>query len=596
MKPTATPKSPPVKPDPATPSQPDSAARRMDWLVFNLRWLFLAVAALLVFESSQPPAPSGLVITLLAVTCFYNIGLTLLAFAEYWPPFLTWFSLAGDSILALSLFAASGGGTGPLIWIGLLPSLAAALRHSWPVALGVSLSFTVAQAAISFVFNPTDYASLITLGVAALILWPLTVGAASIAGHLLTFIHAARQKERWASVKRSESLREHARAIYEMASMASATLDYEKVLDAALNVGSRGAEGGQEASWAMVSAVLLFQDDQLHVTSARRLTTADERAVCSGREGVLGTAIRTGEPNVIADPEHDPELEQFVGFRACHSLMALPLRAGFETYGVVLYGHPQADFFDEDRRALLIAIVNQAIIALQNAQLYRNLREEKERMMEVQEEAQKKLARDLHDGPTQIIAALAMRANFVRRLMERDQKAASEELFKMEDLARRTTKEMRHMLFTLRPLVLESQGLTAALKQLAEKMRETHDQNVLVEAEPGVDNKLEMNQQGVLFYIIEEAVGNARKHAEAEHIWVRLKIQQEVLVAEVQDDGVGFNVGAVDANYDKRGSLGMVNMRERAEILNGAVKIESAEGKGTRLLILVPLSENARVR
>jgi signal transduction histidine kinase len=318
--------------------------------------------------------------------------------------------------------------------------------------------------------------------------------------------------------------------------------------------------------------------------------------VCSGRVGVLGTAIRTGEPNVIADPEHDPELEQFVGFRTCHSLMALPLRAGFETYGVVLYGHPQADFFDEDRRALLIAIVNQAIIALQNAQLYRNLREEKERLMEVQEEAQKKLARDLHDGPTQIIAALAMRANFVRRLMERDQKAATEELFKMEDLARRTTKEMRHMLFTLRPLVLESQGLTAALKQLAEKMRETHGQNVLVEAEPGVDDKLELNQQGVLFYIVEEAVGNARKHAEASHIWVRLKTQQDVLVVEVQDDGVGFNVGAVDANYDKRGSLGMVNMRERAEILNGAVKIESAEGKGTRLLILVPLSENAHVR
>jgi len=580
----------------ATPSQPDHAARRMDWLVFNLRWLFLAVAALLVFESSKPAAPTAFVITLLAVTCFYNIGLTLLAFAEYWPPFLTWFSLAGDFILALSLFAASGGSAGPLIWIGLLPSLTAALRHSWPVALAVSVTFIMAQAGIIVVFNPGDYFGLLMVAIAAVILCPLSVGAASIAGQLLTFIHAARHQERWVAVKRSESLREHVRAIYEMASMASATLDYEKVLDAALNIGSLGAEGGHESSWAMVSAVLFFREDQLHVTSARRLTPADERVVCPGQAGVLETAIRTGEPSVIADPSQDPELEKFVGFRTCHSLMALPLRVGFETYGVVLYGHPQAEFFDEDRRALLIAIVNQAIIALQNAQLYRNLREEKERMMEVQEEAQKKLARDLHDGPTQIIAALAMRANFVRRLMERDPKAAAEELFKMEDLARRTTKEMRHMLFTLRPLVLESQGLTAALKQLAEKMRETHGQNVIVEAEAGVDDKLELNQQGVLFYIVEEAVGNARKHAEASHIWVRLKTQQEVLVVEIQDDGVGFNVGAVDANYDKRGSLGMVNMRERAEILNGAVKIESAEGKGTRILILVPLSENAHVR
>ena len=70
---------------------------------------------------------------------------------------------------------------------------------------------------------------------------------------------------------------------------------------------------------------------------------------------------------------------------------------------------------------------------------YRNLRQEKERLIEVQEEAQKKLARDLHDGPTQGVAALAMRANFVRRLLERDGNAAGEELFKMEDLARLKT-------------------------------------------------------------------------------------------------------------------------------------------------------------
>jgi signal transduction histidine kinase len=82
-------------------------------------------------------------------------------------------------------------------------------------------------------------------------------------------------------------------------------------------------------------------------------------------------------------------------------------------------------------------------------------------MMDIQEEARKKIARDLHDGPTQSIAAIAMRVNFARRLMERDFKAASEELYKIEELARRTTKEIRHMLFTLRPLVLESQGLVA---------------------------------------------------------------------------------------------------------------------------------------
>jgi signal transduction histidine kinase len=65
---------------------------------------------------------------------------------------------------------------------------------------------------------------------------------------------------------------------------------------------------------------------------------------------------------------------------------------------------------------------------------------------------------------------------------------------------------------------------------------------------------------------------------------------------EVQDDGVGFNLGAVDATYDHRGSLGMVNMRERTELINGVLKIESAEGKGTRIRVLIPMNEIAAER
>jgi signal transduction histidine kinase len=180
--------------------------------------------------------------------------------------------------------------------------------------------------------------------------------------------------------------------------------------------------------------------------------------------------------------------------------------------------------------------------------------------------------------------------------MERDTVSASDELYKVEDLARRTTKEIRHMLFTLRPLILESQGLVAALEQLAEKMRETHGQNVSVEAEPGAAEDLEIGKQGVVFYIAEEAINNARKHAEAEHIWVRMRQQEGLFILEVEDDGVGFNVGAVDSHYEQRGSLGMVNMRERAELVNGLFRIESSEGSGTRITVLVPLTEESAER
>jgi signal transduction histidine kinase len=244
-----------------------------------------------------------------------------------------------------------------------------------------------------------------------------------------------------------------------------------------------------------------------------------------------------------------------------------------------------------DRVELLQAIGEQAMIALHNARLYGDLLREKERITEIQEEARRQMARDLHDGPTQTVATLAMRANFARRLLERDPGATAEELQKMEDIARRTTKEIRHMLFTLRPLILETQGLAAALQQLADKMRDTHGKNVNLELEEDLPDDLESGKQAVLFYIAEEAVNNARKHAEAEHVWLRLKQQEALLVLEIEDDGVGFNVGSVDSDYEQRGSLGMVNMRERAELVGGTLHIDSAEGQGTRIRVLVPLTE-----
>jgi signal transduction histidine kinase len=190
-----------------------------------------------------------------------------------------------------------------------------------------------------------------------------------------------------------------------------------------------------------------------------------------------------------------------------------------------------------------------------------------------------------------------MRVNFARRLIDRDAAKASEELYKIEDLARRSTKEIRHMLFTLRPLALETGGLVAALDSMAVKTMDTYEQKVVLEAEQEAIDELELGKQGVVFYIAEEAVNNARKYAEAEVIRVSLKkIHREVVLLEIVDDGVGFNVGEVDAGYEQRGSLGMVNMRERADLLNGIFQISSEVGKGTQIRVYIPLTEDAGER
>ena len=395
---------------------------------------------------------------------------------------------------------------------------------------------------------------------------------------------------------------QHLREVYRLISTITSTLKYQRVLDVVLDMCADILASPSVPVDRLVSAVLLFapgenKRPELHVGSARRLTPADMRSVLPGTHGLIGATIENGEARSSPDLPHDPELSRLVALRACNVAYCVPLRAHLDTYGVLLFAHPDPHFFTQVKRELLDIVSHQAVIAIQNARLYSDLEQEKERMMEIQDDARKKLARDLHDGPTQSIAAIAMRLNFARRLLERDPKATADEIAKIEELARRTTKEIRHMLFTLRPLVLESQGLVPALDAMAEKMHETYGQNVIVEADPTLIPKIETGRQTVIFFIAEEAISNARKHAQAAHIWVRLTpLEKDVVQLEVEDDGVGFNVASLNTSYDQRGSLGMVNMRERAELVNGVFQISSTPGQGTLIRVLIPLSEEGADR
>jgi len=311
-----------------------------------------------------------------------------------------------------------------------------------------------------------------------------------------------------------------------------------------------------------------------------------------GRAGLVAEAIQAAEAMQSDDLRHDPELAQFVALHGCKSVLCVPLRAGFETYGAVVVASREPSIFTGEHIEMLTAVCSQATIALQNAQLYQSLQQEKNRIVEIEENARKKLARDLHDGPTQSLAAIAMRLNYTRKLIVHQPDKVDEEIARVEELARRTTKEIRHMLFTLRPLVLETQGLVAALEASIQKSNETHpDISIHLEADRVEDN-LDLNAQGVVFYIIEEAVGNARKHAKAGNIWIRLKLEPDAVIAEVQDDGEGFDVKGVTSAYESRGSLGMVNMRERAELVNGVLSLDSHPGHGTIITLAVPLHKD----
>jgi signal transduction histidine kinase len=230
-------------------------------------------------------------------------------------------------------------------------------------------------------------------------------------------------------------------------------------------------------------------------------------------------------------------------------------------------------------------------MALQNATLYQNLMDEKEKLVAVEEDARKRLARNLHDGPTQTIAAIAMRLNYTRMLIKQKNSAeAIEELQQLEDLARHTTKEIRQMLFVLRPLILETQGLVAALRQLQKKLQETNPETKIhLEEEDDAAALLNKEAQGAVFYITEEALNNARKHAEADNLWIRIYKRGMNIITEIEDDGKGFDVAAVKSNYAERSSLGMLNLQERAKLVKGKTVIRSTPGEGTKITVTIPL-------
>ncbi len=580
-----------------SPAMLDSLRRRLqlDWVVSNLRWLLLLTVVLIGFLDPVHGfnGPSSLSLGLLiGLAVAYNLILTLLLAFHLFPSPLPLISLAVDTMLAVGLMAVSGGLDSPLLFFSLFPIITAALRFSFLTSLIVALFIAIGYLSLGFLNPaPLSTATLLSKVGNIIIILLAAVVTALVGEQMKRRVALIRQREEEEELRRLRAHHQQSRLIFELASTLSATLNYQRVLEAILDVAEIGLHELEGQDIPLVGMILLFRGDRLAVAASRHATRRDQQVALEGRLGVLAQVLQTAEPVLCLRPGDDPELGRFIAFHQCQEAVAVPLRAGFETFGIAVFGSPKAGIFTPDYQDLLVALCNQGVVALQNARLYQSLMEEKERIVAVEEDARKKLARDLHDGPTQSIAAIAMRVNYARMLLQERPDEVTSELERIEELARRTTKEIRHMLFTLRPLILETQGLRAAMEQYIAKRMETDPLPIVLEAPEGVDRRLDKDQQGVIFYILEEAISNARKHARANEIRVRMRTQGDLFVAEVVDDGVGFDPRVLEKGYEERGSLGMLNMKERAELVSGKLTIISAPGQGATVRLEVPLKE-----
>lgn len=572
-----------------------------DLTAISLRWLLLLGVSSWLGWIKQL---SVWVVVVLLILTLWNLLLSVLAIFNIRINQHRLINILVDIAGSTCLFIFTGGLEGGLAWVGILPVLTSAIYYEWLGSLLSTVGFTFLQILWTVI---TSGNNILLKGGAILSQALINLSFGVVAGLASWGVMSVLRREYQHMVMQQRDVerrvqkveRDRSRTLYNMVEALSATLNFNVVLESALDLSAEVLGDQSEHAGRVVSAVLLFGEKNLRVGAARHLPPTDMRRNLPAASGILHEVVSTSNPKVIENPSQDPELRSFVALQSCKSALCLPLRRGLNAFGVMLFAHPNQNFFTVDRIDILEMISHQAVVAIQNASLYRDLELEKERIIETQDEARKKLARDLHDGPTQSVAAIAMRLSVIRMLLEKDPTSVEEELAKVEDLARRTTQEIRHMLFTLRPLVLESEGLKAALKAIADKMRDTFQQKVEVDVDEAVVEQLEIGKQTVIFYLVEEALTNARKHAKASIITVRLKFlprDTSLALLEIEDNGAGFDVNAVNKEYEKRGSLGMVNLRERTELISGLLNIDSTPGKGTNVQIAIPLNEEATNR
>ncbi|MFC2028759.1 histidine kinase [Chloroflexota bacterium] len=567
-----------------------------DWFVISLRWLTIVGLSISLGVGNQLLNLNNL---LLGGLIAWNLALTLIAGFNRRLQNHRRVILAVDLIVSVLLFWLQGGLNSPIFWVLILPVFSAAMYYELIGALLTGAGMVLIQLLYTLFNNPGP-STFTLLAYEAPAAMAISFAFGYLGRRIMDQLRKMYQDSIKAMGEKGRIENERLRAIYNMSSSLVGTLNYQKVLNTVLDVSASALspESDLRKVDQSVSAVLLFsKGGDLEVAAARGFTAADMRKVLPCQGGVLLKIVEEGEPILADNIPLDPELSLIVTLHSCRNVYCFPLRTGFNVYGILLFGHPDPAFFNRNRIEILDILSRQSVIAIQNAILYQDISDERDRVVEIHDEARKKLARDLHDGPTQSISGIAMRVNLARKMLNRNVHLAADELEKIEELVHRTTKEMRHMLFTLRPLVLESQGLKAALQASADNMKETYAQDVFIEVDEPLAGDLEMGKQGVIFSLVEESLNNARKYAQATHIWVRLRlVENGIALLEVQDNGVGFNLKDVNRSYDKRGSFGMVNLNERTDLLNGHLNIISTPGKGTRIQVYFPLDEEAADR
>lgn len=313
-------------------------------------------------------------------------------------------------------------------------------------------------------------------------------------------------------------------------------------------------------------------------------------------EGFNGRVAQAGEPLVVEDASHDPRLaRQVVKREKIEAVLIVPIRVRGLIVGTLCVANRRPRQFLPEEVDLLTAIGNQIGITIENAKFYQeqqrmqeNLRFYVQQITRAQEEERKRIGRELHDDTAQTLVALSHQ---IEDFTSNNKQLSAEDIELLKswrEQFRDVLQRLRHFSRDLRPSVLDDLGLLPALEWLTDDLEKQSGIKANLRV-VGTQQRLSSEVELLLFRIIQEAINNARRHAEASKIEVCVEFEEGKIVATVRDNGKGFELPRTLGELSRGGELGLIGAEERARLLGGSLTVQSEPSKGTTVVVEAPV-------
>jgi PAS domain S-box-containing protein len=381
-------------------------------------------------------------------------------------------------------------------------------------------------------------------------------------------------------------------ALNRIATAVSQSLNLDTVLQSAL-------EKTLEVMNRHTGGILLWNEEKqmLCYRVHHSLSSNFVQTVClPPGEGIVGRVFQSGKPILVDDISTDPRIAYpgLIATEGIRAFAAVPLRVKDKVLGVITIASHEVRKFSTEDIQFLESIASQIAIAVDNARLHEEVQRKDEsrgellgEIFSIQEEERRRIARELHDETSQSLASLAVSLEAIAGRLPAGAAEARARLKKMGQVVIGILDEVHKLIYELRPTLLDDLGLVAAVRWLAENNLGTAGVTVNFKA-VGRVKRLPRQVETTLFRVIQEAVSNVARHAHASNADLSLHFKKSSIGVHVRDDGEGFNVEAAITSRDRPRGLGLLGMKERVELMNGALEIRSSGG-GTEINIEIPI-------